>query len=364
MKFSLTKELETVLKTVISLNKRDFPISVKDGYMLAQTDRGNIKVALGENNSLLGDEEKVRGFTNNMLKYISSFPAGSNITVEPDDKNVIIKCGRCRSKFATPDPITVNLPELGEDKIEVEADEFISALSAASTMCDTATGAKGLCRTIHISATRDTMTLLSTEGIKLLRQEIPCDSNAEKLTVMLDAGAIQVVKSMFKGSDSISLYPSERAVAICNENKRFDVLQIDCSYPDEALFRALVPEEKSDKFKVDPNAIVESIERYLSMKSATSLSEFSLCIRENTLVISGRDSSASYEDEFDIVHESEIEKEKTYYFSPEKLIAVLKSFSDEDEVMFCFGTYNRGLIVCSLDSKSAGCVIPMLKRNN
>lgn len=82
MKFSLTKELETVLKTVISLNKRDFPISVKDGYMLAQTDRGNIKVALGENNSLLGDEEKVRGFTNNMLKYISSFPAGSNITVE------------------------------------------------------------------------------------------------------------------------------------------------------------------------------------------------------------------------------------------------------------------------------------------
>lgn len=61
MKFSLTKELETVLKTVISLNKRDFPISVKDGYMLAQTDRGNIKVALGENNSLLGDEERYEG---------------------------------------------------------------------------------------------------------------------------------------------------------------------------------------------------------------------------------------------------------------------------------------------------------------
>lgn len=364
MKFQLTKELENVLKTIISLNKRDFPISVKDGYMLAQTDRGNIKVSLEENNSLLGEnEEKAKGFTNNMLKYISSFPVGSNVTVEPTDNNILIKCGRCRSKFAVPNPITVNLPELGENKIEVEADEFISALSAASTMCDTATGAKALCRTIHISATRDTMTLLSTEGIKLLRQEIPCDSSAEKLTVMLDAGAIQAVKSMFKGSDSILLYPSARTVAICNENNRFDVLQTDCSYPDEGLFRALVPEEKADKFKVNPSAIVETIERYLSMKSATSIGDFCLCIRENTLLISGRDSSASYEDEFDIAHESEIEKEKTYYFSPEKLIAVLKSFSNEDEVMFYFGTYNRDLIVCGLDSKSVGCVLPLSKKN-
>ena len=372
MKTVLTKEAKKAFDIISKLNSKNLPIVAADGYLSAIIPLGKIKIAFGDN-SLIPDNINT-GLSNDMLKYISSFNPGVSIEVLAENSNTVtIKAGRSKSRFTTLDKTSIDFKEFDNTQaLEVECEKLLEILNRAALMCSTDASTQVLTKTIYIkcrSAYKDIL-VMGTDGVQLTRTLFSCEGGESDLEFMLPSQAVKIMTMLFKESEKLYLVSTGRSLTVTNEiGTRFDFVQIECSYPAQALFNATTPEESATSFVFDRDAVVDSVSRCLNLSQGQTINDFFVTLKpeQQELQIQNNSSALQFFDAVPIKCESTNE-DKTVWFPAKKFLNLVKSF-DEEEIKGYLGTYNRGIVLENIPSdstdstiKKSGCLMPLAKK--
>ena len=360
MKIELTKELKAALSVILKLNPRNFPIYVYDGSLFAQTDIGKVKVPFCE--AGLVPENLETAFDNSIIKYITSFDVGKMIEMLPVEKTLKVKSGKCCTSFSVQQNDKIDFPKIEEkNKITVDSSQFCEALMSVSSVCDSSNSATPLTRTIYVRVSGDKMLIEGSDGREMVCFTLNCKAT-EELIITIPAISAKYVLAIFKsGSENLHIYPHDRSVTIANDlGFRYDLVQVDVSYPHRLLSQAIIPEDDACKATVNIHDLVTSVSRSILLGQGNLVTDFSLTITGNSILIASHGATIKYDDEISATVSKKPDENKTVWFPPGKLFGLLKTFDFSEEVDIFFGSYSRGLII--QEKNAAGCIMPMLQK--
>ena len=232
---------------------------------------------------------------------------------------------------------------------------------SVSSVCDSSNSATPLAKTIYMRVSGDKMLIEGTDGCEMVCFTLNCKA-AEELIITIPAISAKYVLAIFKsGSENLHIYPHDRNVTIANDlGFRYDLVQVEATYPHEVLSRAIKPEDDACKATVNIHELITSVSRSILLGQGNVVTDFSLTITGDSILIAAHGSSIKYDDEISAKVGKKPDENKTVWFPPGKLIGLLKTFDFSEEVDIFFGSYSRGAII--QEKNAAGCIMPLLQK--
>lgn len=175
--------------------------------------------------------EGVTTVSANLLKDIAArMPAGSLVSMEIKDQDLIIKAGRQRYKMATLD--ADDFPELSaqgfESEQQLDGDTFAHTLSRVKTAMskeETRYYLKG----IALQYRDDALVFVATDGHRLVKESLSGESVPD---VIIPDAAVHVMERLAGDADTVTLYVSDTKVKIEAGDTVFTSKVIDGTFPD------------------------------------------------------------------------------------------------------------------------------------
>lgn len=227
--------------------------------------------------------EGVTTVSANLLKDIAArMPAGSLVSMEIKDQDLIVKAGRQRYKMATLD--ADDFPELSaqgfESEQQIDGETFAHILSRVKTAMskeETRYYLKG----IAMQYRDDALVFVATDGHRLVKESLSGESVPD---VIIPDAAVHVMERLAGEADTVTLHVSDSKIKIDAGDTIFTSKVIDGTFPDwtrvvPALSDNVMSADAGDINVAASGVAVVSDQRTKSVKLTMSPNSANLSVR-------------------------------------------------------------------------------------
>ena len=291
-----------------------------------------------------------------LLDLFGSLPSVKDITIQTQDKSLIITTEKTRSSFQTSDPD--EFPMLYEDKGKETAiikggeiqKDLVKVVFAASVDM-----ARPALSGVLIRRSENETTIAATDGYRLsLKKMVLEGKEGEEQDIIVPARVLKEAM-MFKDGGDISVYVSKKTnqIVFLQEGKLLVGKLIESKFPD---YEKIIPQEHDTRVVFDKEEMQKAVKTSsIFAREANGIIRFSVT-RDKITVSANTPSLGENRVEVEAKLEGE---ENEIAFNPRYVLELLSSIDEEEMVFEMTGPLNPGVFKIKDDSTFLHLIMPV-----